>query len=190
MKSLFQAVILFILLAIITGVIYPLFITGIARIFFSHKSQGSIIFKNGKLIGSELIAQKFTSNRYFWSRPSAVDYQTIPSGASNLGFTSKTLRNILNERRNFQIKTNQLPDNTTVPLDLLFASGSGLDPHITPEAAYFQVKRIIKSRNFNNSQQKELYKLVQNSIEYPQFGFLGESKINVFLLNMKLDELR
>ena len=190
MKLLFQAARLFFILTIITGIIYPLFITGIARAFFPHKSQGSIIFKGGKPVGSELIAQKFISNRYFWPRPSATDYQTIPSGASNLGPASKTLRDTLNKRRNFQIKANQYPDGTTVPFDLIFASGSGLDPHITPEAAYFQIKRNIKYRGFDNSQQKELYNLVQNSIEYPQFGFLGEPKINVLLLNIKVDNIK
>ncbi|MEI6055096.1 MAG: potassium-transporting ATPase subunit KdpC [Lentisphaerota bacterium] len=190
MKIVLQAICLFLLMMILTGVIYPLVITGISKGIFSYKANGSLLEKDGKITGSELIAQKFDSNSYFWSRPSATDFQTLPSCASNAGPTSKALRETIKARADFLLKESSLPSSADVPEDLLFASGSGLDPHISPEAALFQMKRVAKYRNYDDTMRGELDMMVQNSIEYPQFGFLGEPRVNVLLLNISLDNIK
>jgi K+-transporting ATPase ATPase C chain len=177
-------------MTILTGVLYPVLMTVIAQLVFPNKSNGSMIEKNGEVIGSELIAQKFQSDKYFWCRPSAIDYNPLPSGASNLGPTSKTLKDSVEERRKHFIEKNFLQPNTIVPTEMLFASGSGIDSHISPEAAFLQVDRIAQARGFDNQQKILLKTLVQNHIETPQFGFLGESRVNVLKLNLALDEMK
>jgi potassium-transporting ATPase KdpC subunit len=178
------------LLTIITGVIYPLFITVIAKTMFYEKADGSIVYKDGKAVGSALIGQKFTSDKYFWSRPSAIDYNPLPSGGSNLGPTSKALLDTVNTRRKIFINRNNMNANAIVPNDALFASGSGVDPDITPASAYLEVTRIAKARNFNDNQKAALADLIKNQTECPQFGFLGEEKINVLSLNIELDKIK
>ena len=177
-------------LTIVTGVIYPLLMTAIAQLFFSHKANGSLVEKDGKVIGSELIAQSFQSDKYFWPRPSAINYIPLPSGASNYGPTSDTLRNlVINRKRDFIQKNNLLPE-TIVPNEMLFASGSGLDPHISPDAALMQVNRIAHARSLDNQRKAALSNLVRNQIEGPQFGLFGEPRVNVFKLNFALDDLK
>src|SRR5665647_1058156 len=148
-------------MTILTGIIYPFFMTGVAQITFPGKANGSLIMKDGQIIGSELIGQKFDSTIYFWSRPSAIGYNPIPSGASNYGPTSDTLKKLVSARRVFFAKMNSLNDPLLTPKEMIFASGSGLDPHISPEAAVMQVERIAKARNFNDSQKEILVKKIK-----------------------------
>jgi potassium-transporting ATPase KdpC subunit len=189
MKLLFISIKYLLLMTLVTGLLYPLFIFGIAKIFFPNKSQGSLIEFNGNKIGSELIAQKFDSSIYFQPRPSAIDYQPVPSGASNLGPTSQKLKDISDSLRKAFIINNFLPENIFVPGDAIFSSGSGIDPHISPDNALMQIDRIVKARKFDENKRKKLAFLIQNLSENPQFGFLGESRINVLILNMELDKL-
>jgi K+-transporting ATPase ATPase C chain len=176
-------------MTILIGVIYPLFMTVLAQFFFPGKSNGSMIMKKGEIVGSELIGQKFQSNRYFWSRPSAIDYNPLPSRGSNLGPTSDSLRKLVIDRKRDFIGKNHLPQETAVPTEMLFASGSGIDPHISSEAAIMQVERVALARNFTNQAKANLVRLVEQSIEKPQFGILGEQRVNVLMLNLALDEL-
>lgn len=180
---------LFTVMTILTGVLYPLCITGIAKGFFPAKADGSLLKKDGQIIGSSLIGQTFDSNRYFWSRPSAVDYGTMPAGASNLAITSKKLRLLMAEREKDFRDGNYLSDSTQIPSEMIFASGSGLDPHISVEAAVLQVKRIAKVRNLTQSQSEELLDLICKVKEPRQLGLFGEPKINVLILNLEMDNL-
>ena len=176
-------------MTILTGIVYPLFMTGVAQLTFPSKANGSLVIKNGKIIGSELIGQKFDSTIYFWSRPSAVGYNPIPSGASNYGPTSDTLKKQVTARRILFAKANSLSDIKAIPNEMIFASGSGLDPHISPQAALLQVERVAKARSFSSSQRQQLIDLVHSKTEKLQFGLLGEERINVFLLNIELDKI-
>jgi K+-transporting ATPase ATPase C chain len=177
MKTTLQSLRLYIVLTLLTGIVYPLAMTGLAQIAFPKQANGSRAVEKGKLIGSELLAQKFDSPRYFWSRPSAADYATVASGASNKGPTSADLKKSIDERRaKFGIDA---------PIDLLTASGSGLDPHISPEAARLQIPRVAAARNFSA---EKISALIDQNMEGPQFGFLGEPRINVLQLNRALDQ--
>jgi potassium-transporting ATPase KdpC subunit len=176
-------------MTILTGIIYPLIMTGLAQVIFPLKANGSLIKKDGKIIGSELIGQKFDSTIYFWSRPSAIGYNPIPSGASNYGPTSNTLKKQVTARRILFAKMNSISDPLTVPKEMVFASGSGLDPHISPEAALMQVERIAKARHFNDSQKEKLLKEIEELTEAPQYLCLGEDRINVLMLNLRLNEI-
>lgn len=176
-------------MTLLLGIIYPLLMTGLSQLVFPSKSNGSLIMKDGKIIGSELIGQKFDSSIYFWSRPSFISYSPIPSGASNYGPTSDTLKKQVTTRRIMFAKMNSLSDPLSVPKEMVFASSSGLDPHISPEAAILQVERIVKARQFTDSQEKELLKDIKEMTEEPQFLFLGEPRVNVLLLNIELDKI-
>lgn len=176
-------------MTILTGIIYPLLMTGLAQLGFPSKANGSLIMKDGKIIGSELIGQKFDSTIYFWSRPSAIGYNPIPSGASNYGPTSDTLKKQVTARRILFAKMNSLSDPLSTPKEMIFVSGSGLDPHISPEAASMQVERIAKARNFNDSQKEILVKKIKDLTLSPQFFCLGETRINVLSLNLELDKI-
>ena len=179
MKTTFQSIRIYIVLTLLTGIIYPLAMTGVAQLLFPKQANGSRIVENGKLIGSELLVQKFESPRYFWPRPSAADFATVASGASNKGPTSADLKKAIDERRT--------KFGSDAPVDLLTASGSGLDPHISPEAARLQISRIAGARNISI---QTISALVDQTIEPPQFGFLGEPRVNVLRLNRALDEPR
>jgi K+-transporting ATPase ATPase C chain len=191
MKVLLQSIRQIILWTIICGIIYPLAITLIANVAFNDQAQGSLVMRDGKLIGSSLLAQQFTGANYFWPRPSACAYGTgpsglVPSGASNLGPTSGALQtNVINNISAF-ISGNNLPSNTLVPADMAFASGSGLDPHISPQSAQLQVARVAASRGLSVD---SLRQLVDKFTEGPQWGFLGQSRVNVLLLNLALDQM-
>jgi potassium-transporting ATPase KdpC subunit len=174
----------------ITFFVYHLVITGISQIFFKDKANGSMIIKDNRIIGSSLIGQKFNDDKYFWSRPSAIDYNPVPSGGSNLGPTSNILKGQVSERKILFIKKNILPSSTEVPSEMLFASASGVDPHISTAAAFLQVERICRARNFNNFQKKKLINLIEEKTELPLFGFLGEERINVLALNIDLDNIK
>jgi K+-transporting ATPase ATPase C chain len=179
MKTILQSLRIYIVLTLLTGILYPLAMTGIAQLLFPKQANGSRIVENGKLIGSDLIAQKFESPLYFWSRPSAADYATVASGASNKGPTSADLKKSIDEHR--------AKFGKDAPIDLLTASGSGLDPHISQEAARSQISRVASARNLSI---QKISELVDETIEPPQFGFLGEPRVNVVRLNRGLDHLR
>jgi len=176
-------------MTILTGILYPLLMTGLAQLTFHSKANGSMIIKDGKIIGSELIGQKFDSTIYFWSRPSAIGYNPVPSGASNYGPTSDTLKKLVTARRDLFAKLNSVADPLSVPKEMVFASGSGLDPHISPEAALLQVDRIAKARHFDDNKKGILIRHIKDLTEEPQFLFLGESRINVLNLNLDLNTL-
>jgi len=189
MKIFYISIKFLLIITLITGFIYPVFIFGIAKIFFPNKSEGSFIEISGKVSGSELIAQKFDSSIYFQPRPSAIDYRPMPSGASNYGPTSKKLKEISDSLKKTFIKKNQLPENTPIPSDAIFSSGSGIDPHISPENAFLQSNRVAMIRKFDTVKKNELIRLIDDLTEKPQFGVLGEFRVNVLLLNLKLDKL-
>jgi len=190
-KLIIQCIRQTILWTVITGVLYPLVVTVIAQTAFKNQANGSLVERDGKLIGSALLAQQFQGSNYFWPRPSACSYGTGPTGisassGSNLGPTSGTLQtNVMNNASAF-ISGNNLPTNTVVPADIVFASGSGLDPHISPEAAWLQIARVAAARGLA---QGKVTGLVEKFVEPPQWGFLGEARVNVLLLNVALDEM-
>ena len=190
MKTLIISIKIFLFFTVLTGVIYPLFVTGIAQVVFPAKANGSLIVKNNHVIGSELIGQQFDSAIYFSSRPSAVLYNPLPSGGSNYGLTNVKLQNLVAERRfNFNA-FNQSDSLTEIPSEMLFASASGLDPHISPQAVSLQVDRIAKARNFNSEQKRKLAETVNELTEKPQYFIFGEARINVLLLNLETDKIK
>lgn len=175
--------------SIITGIAYPVIMTIFAQTCFRNQANGSLVERNGKIIGSALMAQQFQGTNYFWPRPSACSYGTGATGiqassGSNLGPTSGALHtNVVNNTASF-ISGNNLPTNTVVPADMIYASASGLDPHISPESARLQIARVASSRGMPEAQVKEL---VEKFVEPPQWGFLGQARVNVLLLNVALD---
>jgi K+-transporting ATPase ATPase C chain len=189
MKTLVIALKIFLLMIFLTGVIYPLVVTGIAKAIFPGKADGSLLIKDNRIIGSKLIGQNFDSDLYFAGRPSATTYNTRPSGGSNLGLSNTKLKELVDERRVQFIRFNELDSLTEVPSEMLFASASGLDPHISLQAAVLQVERVAKARRMNVTQKQQLLNLVNTYCEKPQFGFLGEERVNVLLLNAALDKL-
>ena len=190
MKVILQAIRQTIVWTLICGVAYPVVMTIFSQLAFPAQANGSLVVRDGKIIGSALLAQQFTGSNYFWPRPSACTYGTGPTGlapssGSNLGPTSGALQtNVQNNAAAF-ISGNNLPTNTVVPADMVFASASGLDPHISPEAARLQIARVAASRGLSVDQ---VTGLVQKFTEGPQWGFLGEPRVNVLLLNVELDE--
>ncbi|HNW71211.1 MAG TPA: potassium-transporting ATPase subunit KdpC [Bacteroidales bacterium] len=189
MKSLVISLKIFLFFTVLTGLIYPLFVTGIAQLIFPSKANGSLIKKDNIVIGSTLIGQQFSSAGYFSSRPSAYSYNSLISGGSNYGLTNRKLKDVVAERRKQFISFNNLDSTTVVPSEMLFASASGLDPHISPEAALMQVNRIAKARNFSDNQKQSLIQTINELKEPPQFLFLGEERINVLTLNLELDKI-
>ncbi|MCX5751109.1 MAG: K(+)-transporting ATPase subunit C [Candidatus Saganbacteria bacterium] len=173
MKNIIICVKFFILTAILTGLIYPFLITLIGQVAFNNQSNGSMFVYHGRVVGSTLIGQKFDQDKYFWPRPSAVDYNPLPSGGSNLSATSAKLKS--------DVATREAK---------LYASGSGLDPHISPAAAFFQVDRIVKARHFDSAQKGEIINLINQLTEGRDFRVLGEKRVNVLKLNASLDDLR
>ena len=177
----------FIAATILTGLVYPLFITLIGQFVFPGQSNGSMLAHNGQIIGSALIGQKFDQDKYFWPRPSAQDYNPLPSGGSNLSATSKQLQAAVEARKQTLLSAEATNE---IPADLLFASGSGLDPHISPAAALFQIDRVVKARGFDSAKKDEIIKLIGRLTEGPDLGVFGEPRVNVLRLNMALDIIK
>jgi len=172
-------------LTIITGLIYPLVVTGLAQALFHHQANGSLIAVNGKIVGSALIGQKFTKPEYFHGRPSAAGdgYDAANSGATNLGPTNQALINrVRDDIKKFRQEN---PTYTgPIPADLLTTSASGLDPDISPASAYAQVDRVAKARGVGSD---AIRQAVDRHVDGPQFGIFGEPRVNVLLLNLDLD---
>ena len=188
-KNIIKSLLLLIIFTIILGLLYPLVITGISKIIFPKKSAGSLIYNGDKIIGSELIGQSFSGEKYFHSRPSSAGqdgYDSMSSAGSNLAPTNKDFILIVGERINIFRRENYINDGTLIPSDIVTASGSGLDPHISVDSALLQIKRISKIRSIP---EEKIEKLVLDNIETRQLGFLGELKINVLKLNLLLDNL-
>ena len=170
---------------VITGIAYPLLITAIAQAVFKDQANGSLVMRDGKLVGSTLLAQQFTGPTYFWPRPSAGTYATVPSGASNLGPTSAALQtNVVNNLKALR-DSSKLPADAPVPSDLVFTSASGLDPHISPEGARFQAARVAAARGVPVEKVSEL---LEKFVEPPQWGVFGQARVNVLVLNLALDQ--
>lgn len=186
MKDLITSILMILLMTVALGVLYPLAVWGVSQVIFPHQANGSLIEKDGKVVGSELIGQSFTSAGYFHSRPSAAGngYDAAASSGSNLGPTSQKLIDRVTADADALVSENP---NAPVPADLVTTSGSGLDPHISPEAAEFQIPRVARERNMSG---EELRKVVTRFTESRQFGVLGEPRVNVLLLNLELDKVK
>lgn len=178
MKTTLAAFRLLVVLTLLTGLAYPLAVWALGRAFFRDAAEGSLVHREGKLVGSALLAQKNTDPRYFWPRPSAGDYATVASSASNQAWTSAALAKSIADRRAAYAPA------TEIPADLLTASGSGLDPDLSPAAARFQVDRVAAARHLTPSQRNALVELVARHTEG---GQLSPARINVLRLNLALD---
>lgn len=187
LKELKPALLIFLVLTLITGAAYPALVTGIAQLAFKSEANGSLIEQGGKTVGSRLIGQPFSDPKYFWGRPSAtapMPYNAGASGGSNQGPLNSALEDAV-KARIAALKTADPNQTATIPVDLVTASGSGLDPHISPAAAAYQVARVARVRGLAR---EAVQRLVDAHTEGRQLGFLGEPRVNVLALNLALDQ--
>ncbi len=184
-KQLRPAILMTLVLCVITGFIYPGVVTGLAQLFFHRQANGSLVTVNGRVVGSKLIGQPFTRPEYFHPRPSAAGngYDATASGGSNKGPTDRKLADTLIGRRADSLLAAGVPKGT-IPTDAVTASGSGLDPHISPANAYLQVARVARARGVDSA---AVRRLLDAHVEGRQFGFFGEPRVNVLMLNIALD---
>lgn len=181
MKTIWSAVKLLLLLSVLTGLVYPGLVTAVTNVCFKDKAEGSILSVNGKAVGSAWVGQNFTRDGYFWGRPSAGDYGTMSSSASNLTPAGDKVRQAMKENaRKYANPSGGVAD------EMLFASGSGLDPHISPRAAFEQAARVAKARGKTEA---EITALIKEHTEKRDLGFLGRERVNVLQLNLALDEM-
>jgi K+-transporting ATPase ATPase C chain len=189
LAALRPAVVSLVLLSAVTGLAYPALVTLIAQVAFPHQANGSLIMKDGKAVGSALIGQPFDDPKYFWPRPSATSpysYNAGASSGSNLGPINPALHDAV-KARVAALRTADPQNTAPVPVDLVTASSSGLDPHISPAAAHYQVGRVAKGRGLDAA---AVRRLVEQHTEGRQYGFLGEPRVNVLRLNLALDAAR
>lgn len=186
-RLIYSALVLFILLTLTTGLLYPLLVTGLANLLFPAASRGSLLERKGIIIGSALIAQRVKDPAYFWPRPSATDFSTMPSGASNRGPLSSALQAQIAERRREWTRTTG--NESAIPSEMLTASASGLDPDISPGAALAQLDRIARARRWKPGQYKAAIELIETQTKKPSFGFIGSSRINILQLNLALNDI-
>ena len=188
LKQLRTVFMVFLLLTTVSGIVYPLLVTGVAHLVFPEKANGSLIFKEDGYFGSSLIGQPFDDPKYFWGRPSATSdfpYSPASSSGSNLGPSNPTLAEAVKARANALQKAD--PGNkSSIPIDLVTSSGSGLDPHMSPAAARYQTPRVARARGMAEDQVR---RLVEQFTDPRQLGFLGEPRVNVLRLNLALDGL-
>lgn len=185
MRILWTAFRLFVLLTFVTGAVYPALV-GLAALAMPDRAGGSLVSRGGRTVGSRLLAQSFASDRYVHPRPSAASFGTVPSGASNLGPTSRVRADAFASRRQAWLRSES---DAVAPAEMLCASGSGLDPHISPEAALAQLPRLAVARGWEKRKILIAGNTVRAMTEGPQYGFLGPERVNVLLLNLALDEL-
>lgn len=185
MKLYLPTIKLFLLMVFVTAFLYPIGVLIIANLTMPWKARGSLIEVDGKIIGSKLIGQKFSKDQYFWQRPSAVDYNTLPAGASNLGPTSQELKETIKKRAIQIAQAHQIQDPSLVPIELICASASGVDPHISLSTAYFQTNRVSKARGFSRD---IIDRFIFESIDKPVGLFFGVPHVNVLVLNCLLDQ--
>jgi K+-transporting ATPase ATPase C chain len=188
MKELIRSLLVFVVMSILTGLMYPFIITGLSRLEFEREAKGSLIVSRGKIAGSSLIGQEFAGARYFHGRPSALEkpYDASNSGGSNFGPSNGKFLEEVGKRVQKVRKENRLTLSAPVPADLVLASASGLDPHVSPEAAMIQVGRVANARGLS---EPAVVGLVRSHLEGLQFGLLGRERVNVLLLNRALDDL-
>ncbi len=186
MKQVKISVVMFLIISLLTGIAYPLLMTGIAQLAFGRKANGSLIEANGNIAGSALIGRNFSGPGYFHGRPSANNYDGLNSGGSNYGPTNKKFIDQTAQLAEKVRKENYLPSDAAIPAELVLASGSGLDPHISIHAALIQTARIARQRKINESIIRDL---VNTSSEKRYFGMFGDSFVNVLKLNLALDAL-
>ena len=181
-----SAVAVFVVLSLLTGLIYPLAITSVVQTLMPEKAEGSLLRVDGRIVGSELIGQMFTGPGYFHGRPSYVDYRANGSGGSNLGPSSSRLVDVVRQNIDQVRRENDLPPNSSMPADLVLSSGSGLDPDISVDSARLQVRRVAEARILKVS---EVDKLVDENTQSSWYGILGQNRVNVCKLNIELDKL-
>ncbi len=182
-----RAIAQFLFWTLVCGIFYPVIVYGVGKLSFPDASSGSLMKKGSTIIGSELLAQRFDSPKYFHSRPSSSQYDASAGGASNQGYTSRTLEKNVQDRKSYWINRGGSPE---IPTELLYASASGLDPHLSPDAVKYQIPLVGQARGWSASEIQTLETAVQELTENPQWGLFGDRKINVLKLNLRIDSIQ